>query len=286
MNNSTFTNSHFIALKSKDAVVDKFRDKYGSRPSVSLENPDIMINIHINQNFCTVSLDSSGESLHKRGYRVNAGSAPVSEVLAAGMVILSGWKKDCNFIDPMCGSGTILIEAALFANNIPPNVFRKSFSFQHWNDYDEKLWQKIVKESLAKQTEFEHKIIGIDKSREAIEMAGDNIRSAKFHKDIELEVNSMEEYEPPKEKGIVITNPPYGRRIMQDDIISFYKTIGDALKKKYINYDAWLITSDAEALKFVGLRSSKRIQIYNGQLECRFVKFEMYEGSRKIKKQK
>lgn len=281
VSNSVFTHSKYVALKTKDAIVDSFREKFDKRPSVNIVNPTLRINTHIYKNQCTLSLDSSGDSLHKRGYRIITDKAPINEVLAAGMILLSGWQKDCNFVDPMCGSGTILIEAALFANNIPPGYYRKGFGFEKWKDFDADLWNNIKKESLSEQTEFEYKIIGSDSSRKAIGIAKQNKRFASLHKDIEICYNSIENQVPPEGKGMLITNPPYGERLKSDDLIQLYKTIGDVLKKKYNGYTAWIISSDPEVLKFVGLKPSKKIILFNGPLECRFAKYEIYEGSRK-----
>lgn len=281
VHNSNLTHSKFIAQKTKDAIADQFRNKLGIRPSVDLENPSLRINIHIDQNYCTVSLDSSGIPLFKRGYRKMTGEAPINEVLAAGLILLSGWQKNCNFIDPMCGSGTLLIEAAMIANNIAPGNYREHFGFMKWKDYDDQLWQEILKDSYLKQSEFEFEIFGSDISGNTLEIAKENIRSAGFHKDIILKGSSFENTKPTSVKGIIIANPPYGERLQQDDIITLYKSIGDTLKKNYAGYQAWFISSDIQALKFIGLHPSDKIKIFNGQLECRFVRFDIYEGSKK-----
>ncbi len=281
---SVFTHSKYVALKTKDAIVDQFRDKFNKRPSIDVKNPDLRINIHIFKEKCTVSLDSSGSSLDKRGYKKVVGAAPINEVLAAGLILLSGWQRDCNFIDPMCGSGTILIEAALFANNIAPGYYKKDFGFMKWKDFEPLLWNKIIKDSYTKQKEFEYEIIGSDISNEMISIAKKNIEFAKMHKDIQLRAKSMETMNPPEGKGIIITNPPYGRRLKVDNIIQLYKNIGDTLKNKYTAYYAWILSSDLNALKFIGLRPSRKIKVFNGQLECRFVKFEIYKGSKKSSK--
>ena len=282
---SVFSHTKFVALKAKDAIADRFRMKFGKRPSVDVRNPDLRINIHIYKEDCTVSIDSSGDPLYKRGYRVLTDKAPINEILAAGMILLSGWEKDCNFIDPMCGSGTILIEAAMYANNIPPGVFR-SFGFEKWNDFDKKLWKEIVEDESSKQCDFNFEIVGSDRSYKAVEIARQNLKEANLQNHITLFHNSIEKQSPPKAKGIMITNPPYGERMEVNDQIELYKKIGDSLKKKYAGYSAWLISSDFEALKNIGLRPSRKIALYNGQLECRYLRFDIYEGSKKQKYKK
>ncbi|MDD5571431.1 MAG: THUMP domain-containing protein, partial [Bacteroidales bacterium] len=279
-NNSFITHSKYAAQKAKDAVVDRFRHKFNKRPSVDLENSTLRINIHLSNNNCTVSLDSSGDVLYKRGYKIASFDAPINEVLAAGMILLSCWDKKCNFIDPMCGSGTILIEAALIANNIPPGYYRRRFGFEKWKDFDKELWEKIKNDSLSEQTEFENKIFGSDISERSISIAEKNIKYAKLHKDIELRTTSFEDSIASEEGGIMITNPPYDERMKKEDINGFYKSLGDTLKKKYDGFDAWIISSNFEALKSVGLKPSKKIPLFNGPLECKFVKFEIYKGSR------
>lgn len=284
VNASVMNHSHYAALKTKDAIVDRFRDLTDRRPSVDTENPDVRINIHLFKNLCNVSIDSSGYSLHKRGYRIKTGAAPISEVLAAGMILLSGWDKKCNFIDPMCGSGTIVCEAALIANNIPPGYYRKAFGFEKWKDFDKELWEKIKTDALSDQYEFEYEIVGSDISRESIEIAIENAKSAKLHKDISFKVSSFETQIPPEGGGVMVCNPPYGERIVPDDIIKLYQEIGNGLKKNYKGYNAWIISSDINALKFIGLRPTRKIALFNGALDCRFAKFEIYEGSKRTHK--
>jgi putative N6-adenine-specific DNA methylase len=284
VNASVMNHSHYVSLKTKDAIVDRFRDLTSRRPGVDTENPDVRINIHLFKNLCNVSIDSSGYSLHKRGYRIKTGAAPISEVLAAGMILLSGWDKKSNFIDPMCGSGTIVCEAALIANNIPPGYYRKTFGFQKWKDFDSELWENIKTEALSMQYDFENEIIGSDISRESIEIAMENAKSAKLHKDITFNISSFKDQIPPQGGGVMLTNPPYGERIVPEDIVKLYQEIGDGLKKNYKGYNAWIISSDMNALKFIGLRPTRKIALFNGPLECRFVKFEIYEGSKRTHK--
>ena len=284
VNNSVINHSKFAALKSKDAVVDAFRNKYGRRPDVDVDSPDLRINIHIYKEDCSVSLDSSGGSLHKRGYRTEVDKAPLNEILAAGLIKLSEWNGNTDLLDPMCGSGTLLIEAAMQAYGIPAGYYRKDFGFKHWNDFDQELWGKVCKEALNNQKDFDHQIIGIDHSGKAISIAKENVKSARFHKDIELRHTSFEELPTPFKKGTIITNPPYGDRLEESDIVALYQMIGNQLKTKYAGFKAWVLSGNLSALKFVGLRPSKKIIVFNGPIECRFAKFEVYEGSRKFSK--
>ena len=285
VSNSQMQHTHYVALKTKDAIADYFREETGNRPNVDIDNPDIRIQVHITGTKCTLLLDSSGDSLHKRGYRIRQGKAPINEVLAAGMIGLSGWDRKTALIDPMCGSGTILCEAAMMARNMPAGFFRKNFGFMHWPDFDENIWQKIKYTESAKIKDQAVKIYGSDVNQNMLEVAGETISEAAFADGIELKQVAFENSKPPDgEGGVIITNPPYGERIRKSDILAFYKMIGDTLKTRYAGYEAWIITSHFDALKSVGLRTSKKIQLYNGPLECRFVKYELYQGSRKTRK--
>ncbi len=285
VNSEVFTNSHYVSLKSKDAIVDYFRSKYHKRPSIDLRHPDVMFNIHIQKNKCTLSLDSSGESLHKRGYKTDTNIAPINEVLAAGLVILSGYDGTQHFLDPMCGSGTILIEAAMIANNIPANINRLEFAFEKWKDYDVALFDVIRDSLLKKVRNSTAEIMGYDKAPSAVRKANDNIKNASLEDFIKIERQNFFDSEKKTEgKTIILFNPPYGERLSVN-IPEFYGQIGDTLKQGYTDTDAWLITSDfTEGLKSVGLRTSRKIKLFNGNLECRFVKYEMYKGSKKAKK--
>jgi len=284
VNSKNFTtNSHYITLKSKDAIADYFRHKYSKRPNVDVKYPDLKIHVHIQKDWCTVSLDSSGDSLHKRGYRSATNIAPINEVLAAGMVLLSGYTGEENFIDPMCGSGTILIEAAMIANNIPANINRKHFAFENWKDYDEDLYF-LIQDVLLKKIRSSHfKIMGFDKAPSAVKKAQDNVVNANL--DEFIGVHHVNFFNSKKEvfgKTTILFNPPYGERL-NIDTEEFYKKIGDTLKNGYPDSTVWFITSDLQALKHVGLRTSKRILLKNGDLDCRFVRYDMYAGTRKIR---
>ncbi len=277
-----FKHSKFVTYKAKDAIVDQFFNATGERPSVRLVNPDLRINLHIDHNTCTVSLDSSGESLHKRGYRIEETTAPLNEVLAAGLILLSGWDKKSNFIDPMCGSGTILIEAALIAYNIPPGLYRNEFSFQKWKDFDPKLWSELYNEDVEK--DFNAEIIGADISAKAIEIAEKNIRNAGLKRKITLNLTALQQFETPPEKGLLITNPPYGERLKIKDMQALYEMIGERLKHNFTGYDAWILSHKKEGFDSIGLRPSKKINLYNGALECQFRKYEMFKGKKNSQK--
>ena len=275
----SFRNSQFVSYRTKDAIADFFNEKYGKRPSVRLTNPDIYVNIHISNNQCTVSLDSSGDSLHKRGYRSVQTKAPINEALAAGMIQLSGWRGDSNFVDFMCGSGTLLIEAALIALNIPPGIFRKQFAFEKWNDFDADLFEEILNDD-SEERDFRHKIYGSDLSTKAIEIATQNIKSAGLGRYIELKTANVSDFEAPMGKSIIISNPPYGKRLTDNNIHNLYSTIGQTLKHCCQGMDVWIISSDSELLKSIGLKPSKKIPLLNGDLECELWKFEIFAGKR------
>lgn len=278
-----FTNSLYIAQKTKDAIVDRFRDQTGDRPNVDLRFPDLKVNVHIDRQNCTISLDSSGDSLHKRGYKIATNIAPINEVLAAGIIMLSGWDGQSDFMDPMCGSGTLLIEAAMIACNIPPNLMRKEFAFERWQDWDVDLFEKIEESLLSKTRDFHHKIVGYDKAPSAVSKAKENIKNAQLEDFIEVKHEDFfKTQKGGQEKLHMVFNPPYGERL-NIDMQAFYKDIGDTLKQQYPGTDAWFITSNLDALKHVGLRPSRKIHLYNAKLEARLVKYVMYEGSKKGK---
>ena len=278
-----FTHSKYASLVLKDAIADTFRKKFDKRPNVDPEMPDVSINLHIAKHTCTVSLDSSGDSLHKRGYKLNTVTAPINEVLAAGLILLSDWNKISDFHDPMCGSGTLLIEAALIAYNIPVNIFRNRFGFEGWNDFDKKLWEKIKEVSLDKETHYCGKITGSDNFQKAVRISRKNIENALLSDNIKVKTEDF--FNNTIETGtFVLFNPPYGERI-PIEVYEFYEKVGNTLKHNYKGCSVWLISSDIENMKFIGLRPSRKIKVMNGKLECSFRKFEVYEGSKKAKKQ-
>jgi putative N6-adenine-specific DNA methylase len=278
-----FNHSQYVSLKSKDAIADQFRDKYGIRPSVDLTHPDLSIDIHINKDEVTVSLDSSAESLHRRGYRTDSTLAPINEVTAAGMILLTGWNGEGNYVDPMCGSGTLLIEAAMIAKNMPPNLNRAQFGFERWKNYDPTLFAQVREEAVAAIRESKASIFGSDKTFKAIEISRENITRAGLDEDIKVSNKRFEEVKGPEGGGIMIINPPYGERLPIEEIGAFYKMMGDQMKKEFNGYDVWVISSNIPALKMTGLAPSKKIMLYNGALECRFHKFEIYKGTRREK---
>lgn len=278
-----FNNSQFVALKTKDAIVDQFRAKSGVRPSIDKDFPDLRIHIHLDRDQCTVSLDTSGESLHQRGYRSATNIAPINEVLAAGMLLLSGWEGTSHFLDPMCGSGTILAEAAMIACNIPANINRKEFAFEKWNDWDNDLFDQIIDSLMKKTREFHYTIKGYDKAPSAVRKAQDNIQNANLDDYVTIEQKDFFETEKHTEGPLhMVFNPPYGERL-DIDMERFYREIGDTFKQSYPNTQAWFITANLEALKFVGLKPSRKIKLFNGKLEARLVKYDIYEGSKRTK---
>jgi len=286
INTEIFSNSLFVSQRVKDGIADRFRKMYKKRPNIDKENPDIKINIHISKNTCTVSLDSSGKPLNQRGYRLQTNIAPVNEVLAAGLIMLSQWDCQSDFLDPMCGSGTILIEAAMYATNYPVNVKREKFSFKNWKNYDSQLFEIIKKSVLKKVKSFNYNLMGYDKSPSAIMKCKKNIINSEFQDIINVSENNFFNTKKNNDNFLhLLFNPPYGERLTVD-IKSFYKKIGDTLKTNYSNSNAWFITSNLEALKFVGLRPSRKIKLYNGKLESRLAKYEIYSGSKKIYKEK
>ena len=275
-----FRHSKFVSYKVKDAIVDQFREKTGKRPNISVANPDLRLNIHIAEDDCTLSLDSSGESLHRRGYRQESVEAPLNEVLAAGMILLSGWKGDTDFIDPMCGSGTILIEAALIAKNMAPGLFRKEYAFEKWPDFDADLFDEIYNDE-SQEREFQHHIYGYDIDVKAVNTALLNVKAAGLSNDITVRQQDFKDFTQPSHKSIIITNPPYGERISTPDLLGTYKMIGERLKHEFKGNDAWILSYREECFEQIGLKPSIKIPLYNGSLECEFRRYQMFDGKLK-----
>ena len=279
-----FRHSQFITYRVKDAIVDWWMEHGGVRPSVQLTNPDLYLNVHIAGDLVTLSLDSSGESLHKRGYRVANTQAPINEALAAGMLLLAGWKGQSDFYDPMCGSGTLLIEAALIARNIAPGIYRKGFAFEKWANFDADLFEDIYSDD-SRERDFNHKIYGSDAGFYAVQAAAKNVQSANLQRDIEVKQIRVQELrlaDKTTEGALVMMNPPYGERLSQDkDVLRLYQDMGTALKHQFSGATAWIISSNEDALKCVGLRPTKRVRLVNGDLDCLFNKYELFKGDRK-----
>lgn len=275
-----FRNSRFVTYKVKDAIVDQFREKTGTRPNISVSNPDIRLHIHIAEEDATLSLDSSGESLHRRGYRQESVEAPLNEVLAAGMILLTGWKGETDFIDPMCGSGTLLIEAALIARNMSPGIFRKEFAFEKWPDFDQELFDRIYNDE-SQESEFTHHIYGYDIDMKAVNTARLNVKAAGLTKDITIEQADFKNFKKPQEPSILITNPPYGERISTPNLLGTYKMIGERLKHEFMGNDAWILSYREECFEQIGLKPSIKIPVYNGSLECEFRKYAIFDGKMK-----
>ena len=279
-----FRHSQFVTYRVKDAIVDYWMERENQRPSVKLEGADLYLNVHIAGDRVTLSLDSSGESLHKRGYRVANTQAPINEALAAGMLLLAGWNGQSDFYDPMCGSGTLLIEAALIARNIAPGVYRQGFAFEKWADFDVNIWDEVYNDD-SREREFKHKIYGSDAGFYAVQAATKNIQSASLQRDIEVKQIRIEELrlaDTNTEGALVMINPPYGERLSQDkNVLRLYQDMGTALKHQFSGATAWVISSNEEALKCIGLRPAKKIHLVNGDLECLFNKYELFKGDRK-----
>ncbi len=284
----TFRNSRFVTYRVKDAIADYWQEKAGRRPNVKISEPDLYINVHIANEQLTVSLDSSGESLHKRGYRVATTEAPINEALAAGMLLMAGWKGQADFYDPMCGSGTLLIEAALIARNIAPGLFRQSFAFEKWKDFDADLWSDIYNDD-SRERPFEHRIYGSDASFYAIRQAEKNIKAAGVQHDVELKQIRMEEIKTSNLQSqisnaspLVMLNPPYGERLKSNkEMEDLYSSIGTALKHQFAGATAWIISSNEAAMKCIGLKPSKKYRLLNGELDCQFNRYDLFQGKRK-----
>ena len=272
-----FRHSKFVAYKVKDAIVDQFREKTGSRPNIRVSNPDILLNMHIAEFDCTLSLDSSGESLHRRGYRQEALEAPLNEVLAAGIILMTGWRGETDFIDPMCGSGTLPIEAGLIARNMAPGLFRKGYAFEKWADFDRELFERIYNDD-SQEREFNHKIYGYDNNRKAIAIAQNNVKAAGLTNDIVIDFQDFQDFKQPAEKSIIVMNPPYGERIKPEDLLGLYKMIGGQFKHQFVDNDAWVLSYREECFDAIGLKPSLKVPLYNGSLECELRKYQIFSG--------
>lgn len=275
----SFSHSKYVGYRTKDAIVDYFREKEGKRPSVSLDKPDIYFNVHISHTEVTLSLDSSGESLHKRGYKEYQTEASINEVLAAGILLMAGWKGQCDLLDPMCGSGTFLIEAALIAKNIAPGIYRKGFAFEHWLDFDEDLFRSLYEDDSAER-EFNHTIYGSDILRDAIRISGRNVERAGMGKHIQLDILPFQNRPKPEVPILLVMNPPYGERIQLASAEDFYAMIGERLKHNYAGSTAWVIAYKSEHFNSIGLRPSSRLEVSNGALDCELRAYDLFDGKR------
>ena len=280
VNSEDFTHSKFVVYRVKDAIVDFFSEQDLERPSIRINNPDIRLHLHISHTECTLALDSSGESLHKRGYRIDSTEAPISEVLAAGMILQTGWKGESNFVDPMCGSGTLLIEAALIALNIAPGIFRDKYAFEKWDDFDPALFELISTDD-SRERDFKFKCYGSDISPQAISIAQKNVKNAGLSSFIDLKVVPFEQIKENPGKGILVTNPPYGERLNPAELLDLYHKIGERLKHAFAGYDAWIISSYEEGFYKIGLKPSFKMKLINGALDCEYRKYELFQGKRK-----
>ena len=275
-----FRNSRFVTYKVKDAIVDQFRERSGNRPNISVSNPDVRLHIHISDDDATLSLDSSGESLHRRGYRQESVEAPLNEVLAAGMILMTGWRGETDFIDPMCGSGTLLIEADLIARNMSPGIFRKEFAFEKWPDFDKELFDRIYNDD-SRARDFTHHIYGYDVDMKAVNTALLNVRAAGLTKDISVAQQDFKDFKKPAQEAIMVMNPPYGERISTPNLLGTYKMIGERLKREFAGNTAWILSYREECFEQIGLKPSLKIPLYNGSLECEFRKYMMFDGAMK-----
>lgn len=276
-----FRNSRFVTYKVKDAIVDYFREKTGKRPNISVTNPDIQLHIHIAEDNATLCLDSSGESLHRRGYRQDSVEAPLNEVLAAGMILMTGWRGETDFIDPMCGSGTLPIEAALIARNMAPGIFRKEYAFEKWPDFDADLFEEIYNDD-SREKDFNGHIYGYDIDIKAVNTATMNVKAAGLSKDITITQQDFKDFKQPKNPAIIVTNPPYGERISTPDLLGTYKMIGERLKHEFKGNEAWVLSYRDECFQAIGLKPSLKTPLYNGSLECEFRKYQMFDGKMKV----
>ncbi len=275
-----FRHSKFVSYKVKDAIVDQLRERTGKRPNISVANPDLRLHIHIAEDDCTLCLDSSGESLHRRGYRQQSVDAPINEVLAAGIIMMTGWHGETDFIDPMCGSGTFLIEAALIARNMAPGLFRKEYAFEKWPDFDADLFDEIYNDESG-EVEFTHHIYGYDIDMKAVNTARANVKAAGLSDCITIEMRDFKDFEQPQEKAIIVTNPPYGERISTPDLLGTYHMMGERLKHHFTGNDAWILSYREECFEQIGLKPSIKIPLYNGSLECELRKYQMFDGKMK-----
>ena len=281
VNSKYFNHSKYAALKLKDAIADYFNRKFKKRPSVDTKSPHLALHLYISDENCSIAINSSGQSLHRRGYREYGSKAPLNEALAAGLILASGWNKDCDFLDPMCGSGTIAIEAAMIANNIAPRLDNSKYNFLKWRNFDRDIWKKLLDEAKKSRSTFKHKIYAADNDSKSIYVSRQNIIRAKLQDKIIINKIAFEDSKAKSDKGMIVMNPPYGERIEVDDLLKLYKDIGTTLKNNYNGYTAYIISPNLDAIKSIGLRSSQKMTIFNGPLKCKYLRYDSYKGSKK-----
>lgn len=276
--NKNLNHTHFTALQIKNAIVDRQRKQTGKRSNIDTENPNILINAHIEDTRCTLSLDSSGESLHRRGYRPAMGIAPLKETLASALLELAEWQPSLPFLDPLCGSGTLPIEAALKGLNIAPGLYRKKFGFQRWKDFDAELWEELLTEAKTSQlSQLPAPIFGSDRDFDILQQARINTKYCHLEKHIQLIQKDLFQIEAPANNGIIICNPPYGKRLGEvEELGEFYKLLGDVFKQRFKGWTAYVLTGNKELAKRIGLKASRRIPVHNGSIPCTLLKYELY----------
>lgn len=277
VNSEDFNHSRFVTYRVKDGIVDHFRDLQGERPSIRVTGYDLLFNVHIDGDRVTISLDSSGEPLSKRGYREEQTEAPINEVLAAGIIMTTGWRGESDFADPMCGSGTFLIEAALIAANINPGIYRKGFAFEKWPDFDADLFETLYNDDSAERP-FDFKIMGGDIDPEAVAIARKNIKNAQVDDMVTVELKAMADWTDNPEEGCLVMNPPYNHRLKQEDMTEMFRGIGNNLKRNFSGWNAWIIGPDTEDFDNIGLKPSLKIPLLNGSLECSLREYVLFNG--------
>ena len=281
VNSEFIRHSNYASVKLKDAIADCFNKNMNRRPDVNPDHPDVLFHLHIDNFKVSISLDSSGESLNRRGYRTKGARAPLNEVLAAGMIMMTGWQGESDFYVPMCGSGTLAIEAAMIAQNLPAQFLRNDFGFMRWNNFDKEVWHKVKKAAAEKIITAKHRIYASDADKWQLKVALENIENAGFEDVIETQVLDFIEARPQGESGVIVFNPPYGERMDEENLLILYKNIGDTLKHHWPGFTAWIISSNDEALKRVGLKAAKKIPLINGTLPCKFQRYDLFAGKRK-----
>ena len=275
-----FPNPQFLTLKAKDAIIDNIRRRTKRRPDIDKENPIYSLFIFVDKDMIRVYLNSSGVSLSKRGYREKIHKASLNEALAAGLIALSGWKSDQPFYDPMCGSGTIPIEAAMIGRNIPGGYYRKDYGFQKWKNYNPRIWNTIVKEASEQIQHKKLHIFGSDNIGANIDLASTNVRQILMKQWINISKKEFNDFSPKEDGGVIVMNPPYGHRLNEEqELKPLYELMGDVLKTNCQNMDAFIFTGNKELSKSIGLKAKKRYILKNGKIDCRLIHFPIRAGN-------